>query len=216
MPVVRLADWRLSGSGAWRAAMFLSIALSIVFTASVLYLGAKGHGSEAAGAVERSAILIAWVAGGVLSWWSATDRAGADRADGVPVLARLHGLRTDWLPAARCIVATVRLSVLVALSILPVAIASMATAPSVHLALWRLAALAPIGLYATAVGLVGGALACACGAASPRHGRSLFAALVLGPWALEGLLVASSSKLSSLPALLGFLAHVAARTGAGT
>jgi hypothetical protein len=212
---VQLAGWRLAGSGAWHAAKAAALVLSVFFTASVVYLGLKGHGGQVAGALQRSSLWIGWAAGVMVAWWCATDRASADREEGVAALARLHGLRVEQFPAARGIAATVRLTVLVALALLPVAVATVATAPGVGAAAWRLSALLPLALFSGGVGLVGGGLAAACGAAAPRHGRALLASVVLVPWALEGLVVPGSARVGSLPGLLGFLAELAAQLGAG-
>lgn len=215
MRAVQLSSWRLAASGSWRFARGATIALSAWFALSVVYLGLKGQGVHVAGVLGRAAIVIGWVAGVIVSWWSATDRAGADEVDGVIGLARCHGLPLEWMPLARALAAWARLFLLVLAALLPVLIATIAASPSLALVAWRSSALLPIMLYACAVGLVGGALASACGAISPRRGRSLLAALVLVPWALDGVFVGGHAHAGSLPGLLGFLATLASRMGAG-
>ena len=212
---VQLCGWRLAESGAWRFACVGCIALSAWFALSVVYLGLKGQGLQVAGVLSRAAVVIGWYAGLIVSWWSATDRAGADQSDGVIGLARCHGLSADSMPLARALAAWARLTALVWVSTLPILIATVATAPTLALAGWRLTALVPLTLYAGGVGLVGGALASACDVASPRHGRPLLAALVLVPWSLDGVLLAGRAQAGSLPGILGFLATLAGRMGAG-
>jgi hypothetical protein len=215
MRAVRLADWRLAESGAWRFARGVSIVLSIGFASSVVYLAIAGKGAQVAGVLARAAILNAWITGLVLGGWNATDRASADEADGILGLARCHGLPIDSLPVARALAGWWRLSLLVLLGTLPVAAASIASAPTLSLVAWRLASLAPLALFSCGVGLVGGALASACGVWTPRHGKSLLAAIVVLPWALDGVLLVGHAHVGSLPGILGFLATLTATMGAG-
>lgn len=213
--LVQLAGWRLAASGSWKAARVIAVLLSAFFTLSILYLALRGHGARVGNVPARAALVLAWTSGIVVAWWNATDRSAADRSDGIASLARCHGLSTAPLPAARAVAASIRLSVLLLLSVLPVAVASVLASPHWPLTLWRLAALAPLTLFAVTAGLIGGALASACGAVSPRHGRSLLTAIVLLPWALDGIVTAGRAGAGSLPGLLSAIASMASRMGSG-
>ena len=212
---MQLAGWRLAASRHWRAARALSVLISVFFTLSVLYLALRGQGARVGNVPARAALVLAWTSGALVAWWNATDRASADRTDGIASLAQCHGLSLASLPAARAVAASLRLSVLLMLALLPVALASVFAAPGMTLLLSRLAALIPLALFAVAAGLVGGAVASACGALSPRHGRSLLTAIVLLPWALDGVVTAGRAGAGSLPGMLSALASLASRMGSG-
>jgi hypothetical protein len=211
---MRLTDWRIAGSGGWRVARAGAGAASVLFTLAIVYLALRGQGALTAGILGRSAVVIGWIAGLGVAWWSATDRAAADRDDGWSALARSHGLAEESLALARAATSLLRLSLLVSACMLPVVVASVAASPSWQVAGWRLAALLPVLLFALCVGVVGGAFASVCGVLSPRHGRALLAAVVLLPWALDGVFIAGRARVGSLPGLLGFLADLASQIGA--
>lgn len=212
---VQLAGWRMAASRHWRVARALSILISAFFTLSILYLALRGQGARVGNVPARAALVLAWTSGLLVASWNATDRASADRSDGILSLAQRHGLSEASLPAARAVAASLRLSALLMLALLPVALASTFAAPDWTLVLARLAALAPLALFAVAAGLVGGAVASACGALSPRHGRSLLTAIVLLPWALDGVVTAGRAGAGSLPGMLSALASLASRMGSG-
>lgn len=212
---VQLAGWRLAASGHWRAARALSVLVSAFFTLSVLFLALHGQGARVGNVPARAALVLAWTSGVIVAWWNATDRAAADRSDGILSLARCHGLSLASLPAARAVAASLRLSLLLMFALLPVSLASAFAAPAWPLLLSRLAAMLPLALFAVVAGLVGGALASACSALSPRHGRSLLTAVVLLPWALDGVVTAGRAGAGSLPGLLSTLASLASRMGSG-
>ena len=212
---VRLASNRMTLSGSWRFARFVGAIVAFWLTISIVYLGVKGHGHEVQPVVARAGTWVAWLGGTIVAWWCAGDRAGTDRRDGIEGLAATHGITPATLALGRLLAATLRLTALVVLSCLPVALASMAAAPTVHDGLLRLASLLPLGVFGLGVGLVAGALASGCGWLSPRRGRTLvwMVAVVFLPWALDGVLVPTSSSAASLPGMLGFLADMITRMG---
>ncbi len=212
---IRLASACMALSGPWRAARALSVWLAFCFTSAVVYLAAKGHGHEVHSVVSRAAVWIAWLAGTILAWWAAGDRASVDRKEGIESLARIHGIDATTLAWGRTIAATCRVAALVGLATLPVAVASMASSPSLSDGLLRLLSLLPLGGFCLGVGLTAGALACACGWLSPERGRAWLLSLVVIPWALDGVLVGARANVASLPGMLGFLADLATRVGGG-
>jgi len=212
---IRLADWRLRASWSWRGAVVAGAALSAFFTLSIVYLAVRGHGASVGNVPARAALWIGWAAGALIAWWNATDRSHADRSEGISALARCHGLNERLLPAARALAAWWRLSLLVGAALLPVAIASIAASPDRGLLIARVGALAVLALFALVTGLVGGAVASLCGAASPRHGRSLLLLIVLLPWAMDGVVTQGRAGAGSLPGLLSAIATMASRLGSG-
>lgn len=210
---VWLAGSRMAASGSWRFARVVGALVAFWLTLSVVYLAVKGHGHEVQPVVARAGTWVAWFGGTIVAWWCAGDRAGTDRSDGVEDMARIHGIAPATLAWGRLLAATVRLTALVALTCLPVALASMAAAPSLHDGLLRLASLVPLAAFSLGVGLVAGALASGCGWLSPRRGRSWLVAVVFLPWALDGVLVPTRSNVTSLPGVLGFLSDLITRMG---
>lgn len=212
---IRLASTRMALSGAWRFALVVGAFVAFWLTLAVVYLAVKGHGDETRGVVARAGTWIAWLPGTVLAWWCAGDRAGTDRADGIERLASIHGITPSTLAWGRLLAATLRITALVALCCLPVAVASLAAAPSMHDGLLRLASLLPLAAFSVAVGLVAGAIASGCGWLSPHRGRTWLVAIVFLPWALDGVLVPTRANVASLPGMLGFLADLVTRVGGG-
>ncbi len=210
---LRLSNARLAASGSWRFAKAAGVFLSFWLTLAVAYLAAKGFGHEVHAVVARSAVWIAWVGGSAVALWSAGDRARADHVEGIALLARTHGIEPRILAASRPMAVVLRVAALVMLTCLPVAVASLAAAPTVSDALMRLVSLLPLAGFALSVGLVAGPLAGACGWLSPRHGRSWLIAIVLFPWSLDGLLTTSRVQVGSIPGVLGFLADLVTKVG---
>jgi hypothetical protein len=211
---VRLAVWRLAASFAFKSAAALCICASVWFTACVIFLGVKGHRDEVASVVSTAAIVIGWLAGGIVGLWAASDRNKADCADGVLAMAQCHGISPDRLRIGRAAGAFVSLSCLVFLCTAPVCIASIACASGLKPALARGAALLVVGAFSCGVGLTGGVLGSACGAIAPRRGRTVLCALVLMPWAFDAVLPSARSAVGSLPGLLGFVAKLIHEFGA--
>lgn len=211
---LRLAEWRLRSAASWRIARAVSIVASCFFATCAVYLGVKGLGAEVAHVTARAAVAIGWIAATIVGLWNASDRASADESDGIAALAACHGAGPRELVAARAMVALVGVAALVFVCSFPPAIASIATAPAWRMALARALSLLPLLAFACGTGLVG-ALASVCGAIAPRHGRSLFTALVLLPWALQTELFPSRAGVGSLPGVLGFLADLVSSVGAG-
>jgi hypothetical protein len=205
----------MATSGSWRFARAMGAFVAFWLTLAVVYLAAKGNGHEVHSVVTRAAVWVAWLSGSVLAWWCAADRAGIDRKEGIESLARMHGIHPRTLNIARVLTATLRTAALVALSALPVAVASLAAAPTPHDGLLRLLSLLPLGAFSLAVGLVAGALACGCGWLSPRYGRTWLTVIILLPWTLDGVLIPTRASVGSVPGLLGYLADLVTRAGGG-
>ncbi|MFW5738819.1 MAG: hypothetical protein ACOC1F_00490 [Myxococcota bacterium] len=213
---VRLASVRMATSGAWKFARVLGALIAFWLTIAVLYLALEGHGDEVHAVIARGATWTAWLGGTVMAWWCAGDRAAVDQTDGIEDMARTYGIAPPTLAWGRVLAATTRVTALVAFSSLPIALASLAGAPTLRDGLFRLVALLPLGAFALGVGLVAGALACACGWLSPHRGRAWLTAIVLVPWTLDGLLGPSRVQVASIPGALGFLADLITRVGGGT
>ncbi len=211
----RVAGWRLSRSTAWKMARFVALLAAVLFTGAVVVLGAKGHTAGIQGVVARACVVVAWLTMPLVAWWAASDRARIDRDEGMEALARIHGMDERDLAAGRVVAATVRLAVLVWCATAPVLAAVAATAPTMQAALRTVAAMVPLAGFAVGAGLMGGGLASLCGVVAPSRGRSLWAAVVLVPWMLDGMVTSARAEVSSIPGLLGFLADLTRATVAG-
>jgi hypothetical protein len=205
--------WRLWSSGWAKAALWLSVAAGVLFALFVLVLAAKGRAHEVVPVARRCALVVAWIAGTLLGAWCASDLPARDEADGVAALGARHGLGAADLGAGRALAATLAVASLVLGASLVPALAVLAVSPSWHALGRRLLALLPLAAFAAGVGVVAGALASACGAVAPRRARSLLAALIFVPWALEGALWPAHASVGSLPSLLGSLADLVVRVG---
>jgi hypothetical protein len=212
----RVAGWRLSRSIAWKMARFVALLVAVVFTTAVVVLGAKGHVAGMQGVVGRACVVVAWLATPLVAWWAAGDRARIDRDEGMEALARIHGVDAHDLARGRVVAATVRLAVLVWCATAPVLVAVAATAPTMQAAWRTVEATAPLAGFAIGAGLTGGGLASLCGVIAPSRGRSLWAAVVLVPWMLDGMMSSTRAEVSSIPGLLGFLADLTRATVAGS
>ncbi|MCU0694239.1 MAG: hypothetical protein MUF54_22850, partial [Polyangiaceae bacterium] len=179
------------------------------------FLAAHDRATDVHNIVRRAGVVNAWIAGGLIGWWTAGDRAAVDRAEGYEDLARTHGITPAALACARPVASTARVVLLVLLSTVPVVVFASASSSSLRLGLARLLSLLPLALFSAVVGLCTGGLGSVCGVLSPRHGRSLFAAVVFVPWAMDGMLVPTRGAVASIPGVLGFLASLVSRVGSG-
>jgi hypothetical protein len=149
----------------------------------------------------RAIEIASWVVGvGALSL--ATDLAGRDAAQGISSLARLRGFSARQLERARTVAGAWRLTwgalfpgLFVALSLALRVRTWPATFSALALACFTV-------LYAVLLGATLAPLARACQRWLPERGRTLFLAIVLGPWLLgEGL----GSAVPNIPAAFGWL-----------
>lgn len=212
---VRLAAWRLTSSLSWKVARAMAVMVSVGLTLAVVVLGVKGRSDGVQSVVARACVLVAWVTMPLVAAWSAKDREGIDRADGVEELAGMHGIARGDLRVGRGLAATMRLSMLVFAATAPVLLAVVASASSLGAALQSAIAIAPLAGFALGVGVVGGGLATACGGLSPSRGRTLWLAVVLVPWMLDGVLTHARAQVGSLPGLLVLMADLAGHIRVG-
>jgi hypothetical protein len=173
---------------------------------------AHGDSQALAAAVPLALTWISWAVG-LAALSSARDLSRAERRNGVFAASKARG--ADALSRRRATVVATMLVLARSVGlpgVLTVGIA-FAVARSAGGGIPVLSfALGVIG-YALVYGIVLGGLSRWAAALSPRHGRFVFAALVLGPWLLRDVVPDVPSVVSALAALLR---HVAAAGGGPT
>lgn len=185
---VRLCRARLRATFAGRAAWSLAIASSMGAVAVALALRlADGPRADLDGLVPLAAALGAWLSGAPLAIASAADRAASDRRDGIEALALGRGISADALASSRVVASAIEIAIASALPAIAAAITVIAASGSFGMAIVRLRSLAGAALVAVVLGVTLGLIASVCGRIAGARGRSLFLAVVMGPWVALGL-----------------------------
>jgi len=212
-PAIRLAQLLFSQSKGVRLAQLLSITASLAFCSSMVFLSLHHQPSSIMHIVPRALCCIACICATIIGWIGATNQEAGEKSLGISDLAKSHGVSAPQLHLAKAIVATTHTAKLVFLSAIPLVIVAASLAHSLRGAALRIAAVFPAMLFAAATGLLAGALSNACAWLSPTRGKSLFFAVVLLPWWMQGLLAHHGRHLTSLPALLEYLADLVTSFG---
>lgn len=174
----------------------------------LLVLGGATAGVRPA-AVVAAALRLMSFAGGVVAWGAARDASPDALASGFSALASERGISKRERRLAHALSVMRVVARAVGLPAVCLALASEIWAPHPFLGAMGLAV--AVSLYAIALGVVLGGLARLAAFASPRHGRILFAVIILGPYV-------APAELGDAPNIVrGFstlLLHVAALGGA--
>jgi hypothetical protein len=181
--LVSFAGRSVSSGWAWRASVLYAWAAAIGYIALAGVWSARGENVAGAALVARVLAWISW-AGGSAAWVASRHVEAEEARLGLTGLAALRGAS----PRAFFVARTVATVALVARVVgLPALLASVCMA-----VLGRASGAAGlIGatiVYAVLFGVAFGGLARLSSGVSPRHGRLVFVALVLGPEVLRGVL----------------------------
>jgi len=173
--VIALCRRRLNGRLGARLSWVLGVGGALVV------LGLVVVGGESLGTRElivRGVRWIAWLAAPPIALAAAGAPAERDRADGVDVLVRMHGVSDRRLGVARGVAAMVEVSYRLGLPAVALCLSVVMVG-----AAWPLLGMLPgLVLFAGWGGLVLGGLGAACGHFGGARGRSLLLAVVLVPW----------------------------------
>lgn len=176
--------------------------LTAVGYAALLGLSRGAKDVRPAAVVAAALGLMSWAAGAV-AFESARDAEPDDRERGLRAVASERGFshaEQQWARAIATIRVVARAVGLPGMALVLLAGASAPRGGHVVLVL----TLAPcVAAYGLALGAVLGGVARLCARALPRHGRILFALVVLGPYALPS----ESGSLPSIPAAFSLALH---------
>lgn len=190
-----------------RAGRLYAWMIAVVHVALFAFGGASADVRPAA--VVASALRLMSFAGGVVAWGAARDSSSEAMARGFGALASERGMSSGEQRLAHAFSVMRVVARSVGLPALCLVLASGIWAP--HPILGAAGLALAVALYAIALGVALGGLARLSALASPRHGRILFAIVVLGP-------CVAPSEPGPVPSIVrGFsilLAHVAKLGGA--
>ncbi len=183
VPIARLLRVRLRAVGSAKIGRMFAWLLLVGFGAAAVWLRATdGPRASIEGLVTAAARTSAWTSAGLVAFAATSQRALADRRDGIEVLAATRGTSLHALGFARFVATGFEAARLILLPALGLGVLAISLAGNVHVAALRAAALVPLTAFGLVSGIVLGALAVASDAARPAGGRSLFLGLVILPW----------------------------------
>lgn len=188
--LVSFAGRTVSTGWAWRASALYAWAAAIGYVGLAGAWSAKGEVVVGAALVARALVWISW-AGGSAAWVASRPIEDQEARLGLTALAALRGASPRTFVVARALATMGLVARVVGLPALFVSVfvAVLGRAPG---------AAAVVGatiVYAILFGIAFGGLARLSSSVSPRHGRIVFVALVLGPEILRG-------ALGDVPALV--------------
>jgi len=167
----------LRSSWAFRAGEVYAWAAALGYATLAAIWSTRGDSVSPSALVYRALVWISW-AGGVSAWALARNVEDADARLGLDALAALRGASPRDVFVARIVATAAFVARTVALPgiVLCVTVAILARSPTSAAEI-----AATVLVYAILFGIVFGCLARFASHVSPRHGRIVFAALVLGP-----------------------------------
>jgi hypothetical protein len=180
LALVRLSARSVRAGGWSRAGRFYGWAIACGHGAISVFLRARGDLDGIAAVVPAALVSLSWAAG-IVAWAAARDTGRDERDGGIVALAESRGAAPGERTHAR-LLATIKVvgravgfpgSVLAGLA--------FALSPTVRAAV----VVGAVTCYAAVFGAVLGGLARGAARVSPKHGRALFAAVVLGPFMLR-------------------------------
>jgi hypothetical protein len=186
----------------------------VTLTFALLALSARFDGgpeASVAGVVAEAAPWIAWLSAVPLALAAALDHAAADRREGIVALAAARGISPSGLASARVLAAMAEITSAIGVPLVFLAIVTAAIAGSVEGAREGLAAALGAITFAAATGVTLGGIGAACARAGGPRGRTLFAAVILGPWILADL---AGYGAWSIPGALSAVLSFTLRRGA--
>jgi hypothetical protein len=167
---------------------------------------------RAAAVVAAAVGLMSW-AGGAVAWGAAKDWEPDDRERGLMTIASERGIPRGEQGLARAFSTMRVVARAVGLPGASLALVSGVAAPEGHRVAFALTLALSVAAYASFLGVVLGGIARLSALASPRHGRVLFALVVLGPYALPSELGSAPSILRVFSALLERIASLGGSVG---
>lgn len=199
LALVSFAGRTVSSGWTWRASVLYAWAAATGYVALAGVWTFKGENVAAAPLVARALVWISWAAG-TAAWVAARNVEDEEARLGLTGLAALRGAS----PQAFLVARTVATAMLVARVVgLPALVASVCV-----VALGRVSGLSIIGatlVYSLLFGIVFGGVARLSSSVSPRHGRIVFVALVLGPEILRGVMGDVPGLVSGFAELIDLL-----------
>lgn len=190
-----------------RAGRFYAWMIAVVHVLLLVLGGATADVRPAA--VVASALRLMSFAGGVVAWGAARDASPDVMVCGFSALASERGISSREQRLAHALSVMRVVARAVGLPAVCLAISSEIWVPHPFLGALRLAV--SVSLYAIVLGVVLGGLSRLVALASPRHGRILFAIIILGPYVAPTELGAAPNIVRGFSMLL---AHAAALEGA--
>lgn len=180
LALVRLSARSVRAGGLSRAGRFYGWAIAFSHGAISVFLRVRGEREGIAAVVPAALVSLSWAAG-VVAWAAARDPGGEERDGGLVALAESRGAAPGERAHARLLATIKVVGRAVGFPGFAVAVLAFALAPTVRAALVAFA----VVLYAAVFGTVLGGLARGAARAAPKHGRAVFAALVLAPLLLR-------------------------------
>ncbi|WP_245677828.1 hypothetical protein [Chondromyces crocatus] len=155
------------------------------------------------GTLRSAAQWLAWMGAGPLALAAANDRPGADRSEGIEVLAASRGTYPATFHAAQTLAAMQMVALVIAAPVLLLALLGAGLSSTPAGAMRALGLGGGVLAFAVTTGILLGGLASISGRIAGPRGRSLLAAIVLVPWILADL--AGNARWSIPGALDAFL-----------
>ncbi len=211
---IDLCRTRLAAARSGRFARGLSLLIvGFAFVIALSLRSADGPVAPLGGLLRKTAIVLAWISGGLLTMAAAKDTAAADRADGIEALVSARGVTASLLRAARTLGATVQIVRTIGFPLAAFALATAALAADVPTALRRVIAAALLFAWAIVVGVTLGGLAALCARLFGARGPGALLTIVVGERIVAGAL---GLAVWSVPgALDAVLSLVLGATGVG-
>ena len=209
--LIALGRDRLRRAGAARFGIVAAALVTIVFASIALILRVADGVTWFPGLIQTALHWIVWLAGGSVALVAAHDRSGADRADGLESLVASRGASLEALAASRVLAAMIHVAFVIGAPGAVLALFTAAIAGTLEMALRHLAFVLAVAVFAAIAGVTLGGVASACGRIGAARGRSLFAAVVIGPWLLADLAGRGAWSIpGALRAVLSFSLRLAA------
>ena len=209
--LIALGRDRLRRTGAARFGTISALIVAVAFAMIALFLRVADGVAWFPGLIETAAHWITWLAGGWVALAAAHDRPGADRADGLESLVASRGASLEALAASRVLAAMIQVAVAIGRPVAALALFTAAITGTFEMALRHLGFVLAVLVFAAIAGVTLGGVASACGRIGGARGRSLFAAVVIGPWLLADLAGRGAWSIpGALRAVLSFALRLAA------
>ena len=196
LALVELLSERVLAQSAARLARFLGGSITLAYAAAILILYFGGVTTGIDVVAVRAVGILSWLVAGPVALAAARDLTTADEIDGVRHLLAARGHSPAQIAAARTLAAPYAITRSVGPPSIALLALAVALSPESDVALARANVLAGGVGYVVMTSLVLGVVARWCATLSPSRGRTLFAAVTLGPY-VAGL---ATGEVASIPA----------------